>query len=160
MKLTGTMDRIEESIQRSKYITSHAKDVFYPNRPTRPLPSSVGPGKIVGEYHEPGYGTLHITLEDAPGHGGDKVKTLVGRCTGRSLVDSDADTDGGYELRFDHVSGNFWVMQLWVPSLDDQQGYFAGEVKVGVAGDVLGLEVRLSTPLDNIDEGTIYYTKV
>lgn len=63
------------------------------------------------------------------------------------------------EVRFSHVTGNYWLAQFF-----RLKRFFviawAAEFKVGVDGKVAGLELQLSKPEDEINEGTVWFEKV
>lgn len=63
------------------------------------------------------------------------------------------------EVRFDHVTGNYWLAQFF-----RIKRFFytalAAEFKVGVDGKVVGLELQLSKPEDEINKGTVWFEKV
>lgn len=117
-------------------------NVLYPNRPESPLPSALNNSQIVGKYFDPGYGSLDIIERELDGE-------LV-------LVANWVDT---LEVRFRHVTGNYWLAQIFRLKTIFALAW-AAEFKVGVDGEAAGLELRLSTPEDEIDEGSVWFNRV
>lgn len=64
-----------------------------------------------------------------------------------------------YELRFKHVSGNFWLADGYITDTHSIGGSYAVEFAVGVDGKALGLEVQL-TPKGLIGEPSVSFKRV
>ncbi|KAM4057408.1 beta-lactamase [Hirsutella rhossiliensis] len=110
---------------------SNAVDMMYPTRPDPPLPPPVHATQLVGSYFDEGYGVLDI--EEAKGRGKGKG-ALVARRDDMLFM---------YTLRFKHVSGGFWLLEVWYDDTDSMAAFWGGEFVVGVDGSVAGLMVQL-----------------
>ncbi|KAI4138352.1 MAG: hypothetical protein LQ341_004712 [Variospora aurantia] len=109
-----------------------AADILYPIRPDRPLPSPLNNSQLVGTYIDEGYGVLRIDEEGSTDAG---QATLIARRSNMVF---------NYLLRFRHVSGSFWVAEIWYDDTHSQVGFWGGEFRVGVDGNASGLMVHLS----------------
>ncbi|KAJ4152924.1 hypothetical protein LMH87_009442 [Akanthomyces muscarius] len=117
-------------------------NLLYPNRPESPLPSALNNSQLVGKYSDPGYGSFNIVEREFDGEivlGANWLNTL--------------------EVKFNHVTGNYWLAQFFLI-----KKFFvvalAAEFKVGVDGKAAGLELQLSKPEDEINEGSVWFEKV
>ncbi|KAL8978063.1 MAG: hypothetical protein Q9177_006502, partial [Variospora cf. flavescens] len=120
-----------------------AADILYPIRPDRPLPSPLNNSQLVGTYIDEGYRVLRIDEEGS---------TDAGQAT---LIARRSDMVFNYQLRFRHVSGSFWVVEIWYDDTHSQVGFWGGEFRVGVDGNASGLMVHLSSEGAEIDEGFV-----
>lgn len=136
-------------MKRQNHELENAEDILYPNRPKVPIPSPLDHGQIAGKYFDLGYGTLHI-VEVAS----------AGQSSRTSLVAKRPDMQIPYDLRFEHTSGNFWIVNILLEGMNSTIGYWAGEFKVGVDGEATSLEIKLSIPGAEIDEGTVLFKRV
>ena len=139
--MRAAADRQAEEIE-------NAADILYPGRPDTPLPSPLDNSQLVGTYFDEGYGVLHI-VEEHSADGGQA--TLMTRRSDMLFM---------YQLRFRHVSGNFWVVEIWYDDTESKAGFWGGEFKVGVDGNANGLMVHLSAEGTEIDEGFVWFEKV
>lgn len=64
------------------------------------------------------------------------------------------------EIRFEHVSDDYWIAHVWDPDVKDSPGYGGGHLKFDVGGRVAALEMSLSLPGRDINEGIITLDKV
>ncbi|OAA54626.1 Beta-lactamase/transpeptidase-like protein [Cordyceps fumosorosea ARSEF 2679] len=140
--LTYSFDEFNKETEKA---LAAAESVYYPDRPEKPIPSSLTNKQIVGHYYDPGYGTLRIIEADVGG------KTW--------LVANRTEPITQYELRFRHVSGNFWLVDAYVTDSNSIAGTFAGEFKVGVDGKAAGLEMQL-TPKGQLGEPNVLFKRV
>ncbi|KAL9019974.1 MAG: hypothetical protein Q9185_002764 [Variospora sp. 1 TL-2023] len=125
-----------------------AADILYPIRPDRPLPSPLNNSQLVGTYIDEGYGVLRIDEEGS---------TDAGQAT---LIARRSDMVFNYQLRFRHVSGSFWVVEIWYDDTRSQEGFWGGEFRVGVDGNASGLMVHLSPEGAEIDDGFVWFERV
>lgn len=121
-----------------------AKALFYPDEPETPIPSSLTNEEITGHYYDPGYGHLHIA-----------EATIAGETR---LVANRSEAVFPYEMRFEHVSGNFWLVDVFVTDNNSTGGVWAGEFKVGVSGKAEGLEIQLTIP-GEIGEAPVWFKR-
>lgn len=122
-----------------------AVDAYYPNRPKKPIQSSLTNAQIVGDYFDPGYGYLHIVEAEING------KTQL--VADRSFMLSP------YEMRFAHVTGNYWLVDLFLIDINSVVGCWAGEFRQGVDGEVAGVEIQLATPGEGA-EAPVWFARV
>ncbi len=139
------MCSLDEYKEAEKKALEQAESVFYPNRPEKKIPSPLTDKQIVGHYHDPGYGTLRIVEADIDG------KT--------QLVANRTEPIFSYELRFKHVSGNFWLVDAYIADTRGTAGSYAVEFKAGVDGKASGLELQL-TPEGQIGEPNVSFKRV
>ncbi|KAJ4155934.1 hypothetical protein LMH87_001155 [Akanthomyces muscarius] len=140
--LTHSLDEYEEAQKKG---LAEVESVFYPNLPDKRLPSSLTNEQIVGHYYDPGYGTLRIVEADIDG------KT--------QLVANRTEPIFAHELRFKHVSGNYWLADAYVTDTHSIVGSYAAEFEVGVDGEASGLAVQM-TPKGQIGEPNVSFKRV
>lgn len=122
MRLTPSMRHAAK--EEAKEL-SNAVEILYPARPDPGLPSPLNASELIGSYYDEGYGVLQIESEQ-----------------GEMMARRD-DMLFMYTLRFKHVSGAFWVIELWYEDTKSMAGFWGGEFAPGVDGGVAGLKVRL-----------------
>ncbi|TQV93740.1 penicillin-binding protein [Cordyceps javanica] len=140
--LTSSFD---EEAEAQKKTLALAELAYYPNRPEKSIPSSLTNDQIAGQYYDPGYGTLHIKEVDI----GNKTWLVANR----------TETVFAYELRFRHVSGNYWLADAFITEANNIAGTYAGEFKIGVDGKATGLELQLS-PSGLLGEPNVSFKRV
>ncbi|EFY91066.1 penicillin-binding protein, putative [Metarhizium acridum CQMa 102] len=127
------------------------KDVLYPERPATPLPPTAPQSQLIGKYYESGYGVMYLT-EDTDSDKSSGTRTiLVGRRPDRASLG---------QVRFEHVSGDYWIAHLWDPDVEDSPDYGGGHFKFDVGGRVAALEITISLPGQDINEGTITFERL
>lgn len=139
--MKAAADRQAEEIE-------NAADMMYTDTPDPPLPSPLNNSQLVGTYSDEGYGVLHI-VEERSADGSQA--TLIARRSDMLFF---------YQLRFRHVSGSFWVVEIWYDDTDSMTAFWGGEFRVGVDGNVSGLSVHLSPVGAAIDEGFVWFERV
>ncbi|KID91440.1 hypothetical protein MGU_01410 [Metarhizium guizhouense ARSEF 977] len=144
-------DKIGEDGRRNEYILTHPRDVLYPERPTTPLPATASQSQLLGRYYESGYGMMYLTEEAETDKSSGTRTILVARRRDRASLG---------ETRFEHVSGDYWIAHVWDPDVEDSPGYGGGHFKFDVGGRVAALEITLSLPGRDINEGIITFDKV
>lgn len=147
LKLTRL--RLKEALDEQKKALGRPDELLYPDRPKTPLPSPLNNSQIAGRYFDKGYGILNIVEEHRSSETGQT--TLVAKRL-EMLIQHD--------MRFRHVSGNFWTVSLFFEVLNSTEGYMAGEFEVGVDGEATGLKLSLSLPGAAIDEGAVWFRRV
>ncbi len=138
----GSLDEYEEAQKKG---LEEVESVFYPNLPDKRLPSSLTNEQIVGHYYDPGYGTLRIVEADIDG------KT--------QLVANRTEPIFAHELRFKHVSGNYWLVDAYVTDTRSIAGSYAAEFEIGVDGEASGLAVQM-TPKGQMGEPNVSFKRV
>jgi hypothetical protein len=128
---------------------SNAIDILYPERPDPPLPPPLPAAELVGFYIDEGYGVLRI--EEAGGRTRKDKTELMARRDDMLFM---------YTLRFKHVSGGFWVLEVWYDDTDSMADFWAGEFVAGVDGSVSGLRVQLGTGGGTVDRGSVWFEKM
>jgi hypothetical protein len=127
-----------------------AMDKYYPNRADPPLARILPLNKYLGTYHHPAYQNITLTLTEESGDGTHPKREL------RS-----AQTDFVWKViyEFEHVSGEYWLVFINMQNTPNGffQQYGKAEFKLGVSGDVEGLEIEY---FEDGTEGTIYYKKI
>ncbi|KAJ3494858.1 hypothetical protein NLG97_g3807 [Lecanicillium saksenae] len=136
---------LEEAHAVQKKALDEAESTWYPNLPEKRIPSSLTNEQIVGRYHDAGYGTLNIIQADIDGE--------------NWLVANRTEPLTPYELRFKHVSGNFWLSYEYLPDLRQVAGAIAAEFTVGADGEAVGVEVR-QTPKGQLGEPDVFFARV
>ncbi|KAJ6785600.1 hypothetical protein PWT90_00472 [Aphanocladium album] len=140
--LTSSLDELEDA---QKKALDEAESTFYPNLPEKRIPSSLTNEQIVGRYHDAGYGTLNIVQADIDGDSW--------------LVANRTEPIFAYELRFKHVSGNFWLTYLYLPDKQSIADAIAAEFTVGTDGDASGVELR-QTPKGQLGEPDVFFNRM
>ncbi|QLI67869.1 uncharacterized protein G6M90_00g050810 [Metarhizium brunneum] len=144
-------DKIGEDGRRNEYILTHLRDVLYPERPTTPLPATVSQSQLLGGHYESGYGMMYLAEE---------AKTDECSGTRTILVVRRPDRASLGEIRFEPVSGDYWIAHVWDPDVKDSPGYGGGHLKFDVGGRAAALEITVSLPGRDINEGIITFDKV
>lgn len=123
----------------------NAVDILYPAKPDPPLPSPLDASQLVGTYFNEGYGVLHIDKAE-PG----SRAPLVARRDDMLFM---------YALRFKHVSGAFWVIEVWYDDTNSMADFWGGEFVAGVDGGVEGLTVKIGTGERDAKGGSVWFEK-
>lgn len=63
------------------------------------------------------------------------------------------------EVKISHVTGNYWLVHFFRLKKFLVVAY-AGEFEIGVDGQAAGLRLQLSTPGDEINEGSVWFERV
>ncbi len=119
---------------------------YYPDKPEVPVPSQLNNTQLTGKYFDPGYGLLNIVEAHIDGN--------------NALFANRTELLTPHEIRFGHVSGNYWLAEVFATDQQMVAGVWAAEFKPGVDGEATGLEITLAPPGEEIDEGTVWFKKI
>lgn len=139
------MHSFDEYYKATQKALDEAESVLYPKLPEHAIPSSLSDEQIVGRYHDPGYGTLNIVQADIDGQSW--------------LVANRTEPIFPYELRFKHVSGNYWLVYAYLPDTRSIVGAYATEFTVGADGEAKSLELQ-QTPRGQLGEPDVSFKRV
>lgn len=128
----------------------NAVGILYPNRPKKALPPSSNASELVGNFYDPGYGTLELKEENDPENPDSSVLTVA---RDGMLLETD--------MFLRHVSGDYWVAYIHIiSSLPSSAAFMAAEFKFGVDGKATGLEITWDRAQPGLKEVKVLFDKV
>lgn len=110
------------------------------------MPSSLNNTQITGKYYDPAYGYLDILETDVSGN--------------TMLVANRSNTIFPHELRFRHITGNYWLADVYTHEVGAITDSWGGLFNVGVDGEATGIEIRQTPPGEALAEGPVFYKRV
>ena len=129
-----------------------AVETLYPDRPDPPLPPTLKTSQLVGEYHDPGYGTIRLQEQPHPARPDEKI-----------LVADRPEMTWRYKLELHHVSGDHWVVYdnvIGIPNCVHND--FSGcEFRIGADGKASSLDIHWEGHVGPpMDEGITSFKKI
>ncbi|KAM3537892.1 hypothetical protein ARSEF1564_009197, partial [Beauveria bassiana] len=127
----------KEKLAASEKAIDDSIDTLFPDRPSPPLPSTHTLNALVGDYHHPGYGTLHLRLDEA-----NNPRNAAAE---RILVADRKNLAFPVQWRFEHVSGDYWA--VWRYGFVDTarpSAAYAARVETAVNGAVKSINMKLA----------------
>ncbi|RCI09185.1 hypothetical protein L249_1483 [Ophiocordyceps polyrhachis-furcata BCC 54312] len=140
------MRREDETKQRE---IKNATNVLFPDRPTTPLPPSLKPEAFAGRYRNAGYGIFELRPEKDPSK---PEQTML-------VADRD-DFEVRYQLRLQHVSGDFWVAYIESPDrAPGPSAFYRAQFNMGADGKAVSLAVTMYDRDEMVMEGVVVYER-
>jgi hypothetical protein len=126
-------------------------DLLFPDRKSDPLPPTLSLEQYTGRYYHPAYQNMTLEL-------GEKDKD------GKATLKADrTDFTWQTSTRFEHVSGEYWIMSSWVTRAPGEMLFLdvaAVEFQIGVDGRASKVGVEWRDTPSGIVDGMIWYERV
>lgn len=142
--------RMREAEKAEQQLVANASNLWYPDRPSTPLPPTLNLDDHAGTYEDAGYGSVSFY-----------VGTHLSRPEEKTLVADRMDRAWNESVRLEHVSGDYWIWFTYLPGVPDEIGWFSkAEFRVGSDGAIAALEVEIYDYEEDVSQGRVSYTKV
>ncbi|KAK0617098.1 beta-lactamase/transpeptidase-like protein [Immersiella caudata] len=129
----------------------NAVDLLFPERNSHPLHPSLSLEQYAGRYYHPGYQNLTLEL-------GEKDEN------GKATLKADrTDFTWQTSARFEHVTGEYWIMYSWIARAPGEMLFLdvaVVEFKIGVDGRVSKVGVEWRDTSSGVVDGMIWYERL
>lgn len=130
---------------------THAVDVVYPNRQDPASPPTLAVSEFAGTYYDPGYGNITLCEKPHPDKPGESI-----------LVAHRPEATWNYSMRFNHVTGDYWIVYLdasiWAGVRFGE--FVAAKFELGADGKASGVEITWEGRMDPMYEGKVLFKRV
>ncbi|KAK4454136.1 beta-lactamase/transpeptidase-like protein [Podospora aff. communis PSN243] len=147
----GWEKKWEKFKQTMRHKLEKPVDLLFPDRKSDPLTPSLSLEQYTGRYYHAAYQNMTLELGEKDDHG--KVTLKADR----------TDFTWQTSARFEHVSGEYWIMFSWVTRAPGEMLFLdvaAVEFQIGVDGRASRVGVEWRDTQSGIVDGMIWYERV